>query len=300
MAKYCGKCGRVRDARTGLCPYCDAGQNQQTGNQYGQKTTPRQNTGWNALSNGQKALRITLRIVVWVLLMAALTLVGLGVLVSYEIVDIPVISDILRLSDSSAPGDSEGEPPVITADPTDWTWNGRYETTTMTEPVDAAETSAPTVVPTMEPTAAPTEAPLPTPLILCEVLEQTNDGEGQKDVVLGAWKDSFGNRHANAVKFWVIDRVGWANSEHIVFALDEAYRKLEGVISCGEDSESASEMTINIYLDDRLVYQSDVIDIGTAPFEYSIDVTNARTIRIECITDTNCFGHAIVTGELYR
>ena len=130
MAKFCGKCGAKLDEATGLCPNCDADklqkgsiQSQQSekevseqaradtrasekplsGKDSKEKSKSERRAQKNAakkekraqLSTGKKVRRFFLKLILIILLIAALAASAVGMLVYFGVVDIPVISAII-------------------------------------------------------------------------------------------------------------------------------------------------------------------------------------------------------------
>lgn len=106
MAKFCGKCGSKLDPTTGLCPQCNeiASASMQhdpipmdtdvaslTKNKRNEKKAKAAE-----MTFGQKAKRFFLRLFIWLLVWLILSAVITGGLVYFDIVDIPVVRDIVH------------------------------------------------------------------------------------------------------------------------------------------------------------------------------------------------------------
>ncbi len=130
-----------------------------------------------------------------------------------------------------------------------------------------------------------------------KLISHSNDASG-KDIQIGQWKDPDGEIYQKAMKFWVIDRPGFANSEYIEYALDGEYTTLCGTIAPDADSGANAEMQIEIYLDGNCIYTSEKIGYdGFAP--YMLDIRGGSQVRIRCVTDTNDWGYCIVTATVF-
>lgn len=86
MAKFCGKCGTRLNEATGLCPNCDIGN---AGNKR------KKQRGCSGKSLGQKMKQFILRFIMWLLIMMILTIGAVSLLVYFELIDIPVESEIM-------------------------------------------------------------------------------------------------------------------------------------------------------------------------------------------------------------
>lgn len=134
-------------------------------------------------------------------------------------------------------------------------------------------------------------------LISMHVLEDTNSASG-KDILVGEFSDPAGSKYWDAMKFWVIDRTGYNNTESITYALDKEYSTICGTIVSGAESDPAAKMQIEIYLDNRLIYTSQ--PVGYHDYvTYTVDISGGSTVRIACTTDTNAHGHCVVTSMVY-
>lgn len=108
MAKYCKKCGTQLDDDTGLCPKCDAKKIKRLNKQ--QKKKSKQNKK-NKKKNKKKKSGKWLFLKVF-LIVLAIVLVLSGIVFSlayFDVVDIPVISDIVNKEDSDDDDDASLE-----------------------------------------------------------------------------------------------------------------------------------------------------------------------------------------------
>ena len=135
------------------------------------------------------------------------------------------------------------------------------------------------------------------PLNKCVVIEDSQSSVGT-DIITGTLMDVSGNKHENAVMFWVSDAGNYINIEHIVYGINREYDILEGSISLGEDSASGAAVRFYIYGDGNLIYKSDYIS-GAQEKTLSIDVSGVSELRIECETDEKCNCYGIITAMLY-
>ena len=131
-----------------------------------------------------------------------------------------------------------------------------------------------------------------------EVVGHSDNSSRSADIAIGNWEDPVGAVYWSAMKFWVIDRSGWSNTEYIEYALDGTYSTLSGTIVSSVDSDPNAVMWIEIYLDDRLAYTSS--KVGYFDYvPYMVDIRGAKNIRISCSTDTNAQGYCVATAAVY-
>lgn len=123
MAKFCGKCGTKLDEVTGLCPNCDAGKLKNAKNQ--EKLSKNDKEGGyvpesqlnkkeirkqkkvakkeakqakrSSWSLGQKVRRIIFKFLLTVLLLAVLVGGAIGTLEYFDIIDIPIVAELLDI-----------------------------------------------------------------------------------------------------------------------------------------------------------------------------------------------------------
>lgn len=96
MAKYCKKCGTQLDEETGLCPKCDAKEIKRLNKQ--NKKNKKQNKKTKKKKTKKKKSNISLFLRVFLIVLAVVLVIS-GIVFSlayFDIVDIPVISDIVN------------------------------------------------------------------------------------------------------------------------------------------------------------------------------------------------------------
>ena len=164
------------------------------------------------------------------------------------------------------------------------------------KPAGNASSDSPTL--RKAPSTAPAETePARTPIVELDVIQTTNEEGRTEDVAMGNWEDTLGNMHPDALKFWVVRKEGYSRFEYIDFQLGERYTELSGTICTGCDSEPDAVTEIEIWLDGVKAYESGDISFDSH-IDFSVDVTDVKVLRIECLTAKDDFGYAIVSGSL--
>lgn len=122
-----------------------------------------------------------------------------------------------------------------------------------------------------------------------------------EDVAIGSFTDVHGNTHEQAIKFWVVNRTGYTNTESITYDVS-GYSMMTGEVVCASlksgRCERNASMYIRFYLDNVLIYESKPIDEYSLPEEYTIDLTEGSILQIECYTDEAFFGESLLSGKL--
>ena len=108
MAKFCGKCGTKLNEDTGLCPHCNMGIDNWAQNNtvpYSKSEDPlsrkerkkqKKQSKLNSMTFAQKVKRFILRVCLWLGLWIILGAIIASGLVHFEVIDIPVVSDVLQ------------------------------------------------------------------------------------------------------------------------------------------------------------------------------------------------------------
>lgn len=136
------------------------------------------------------------------------------------------------------------------------------------------------------------------PLTAATALSSSNESSVPSDICIGDWTDRNGQVYPNALKFWVVDRPNWSNTEYIEYQLDGSYTTFSAIIAAEQGSEANAQMWINFYLDGQIIYSSGLIG-GNVTEGVRFPIGDARTIRIECVTNMDAQGHCIVSAALF-
>jgi len=134
-------------------------------------------------------------------------------------------------------------------------------------------------------------------LVDCKVLKSTD--QGGADIAVGTWKDTSGNSYEKSMKFWVRDGGGYVDTETITYQVNDGCISMTGWIAPSTKNDSKAKSTVNIYIDGSHVYQSPLIGSDSEPVFYEVVLGGfGGKIAVECTTDSNAFGHCIVSATL--
>lgn len=140
MPNFCGKCGTRLDDATGLCPKCNANTMNGTwkpDNNHNRTVQPnvqppkrdynkqggyrqRKPDNWSGVSLGKRIKRFILKFILIVLLLFIVSAGGLGALVYFDIVDAPVVEDILGRIGIKKIKKEEPKPEEVVINPDDY------------------------------------------------------------------------------------------------------------------------------------------------------------------------------------
>ncbi|MCC5908929.1 MAG: NPCBM/NEW2 domain-containing protein [Clostridiaceae bacterium] len=103
-----------------------------------------------------------------------------------------------------------------------------------------------------------------------------NNWDKEKD------KDATGKMHDKALKFGVNSGPG---EGYVEYLLNQEYQTFEGGFSLEHSSRNINLGTVlKIYGDDELLYTSNVIDGGSLPVDFSVDVSGVIKLKIKLET----------------
>lgn len=128
-------------------------------------------------------------------------------------------------------------------------------------------------------------------------LRDTNAHGKNKDVIIGDFREDSGKEIEDAVRFWVVDKSGYTNTESVDFYLANSYTTLSGLVFAGEQSENGANMTLRFYGDERLI--GEITNI-TKDKEYcpEIDVSDVEVLRVECSTQKSAHGYCFIQASV--
>ena len=138
------------------------------------------------------------------------------------------------------------------------------------------------------------------PLSTCYVLGSGNPGGGQdgEDIARGDWTSFTGVEYPDSLKFWVSGKPGMSEREYIKFRLEEGREILSGILQLSSKSEADSSAFIRIYLDNEQVFESRTLSEEEDSDSFILEVGDAETVLIECITRGGADAHCILAAAL--
>lgn len=129
------------------------------------------------------------------------------------------------------------------------------------------------------------------------LLSDTNAKGKHEDVKFGSFYEK-GRTWNDLVRFWVIKKKGYTNTESMEVYLAGSYTTLVALAFAGGESDEDTNMTLRFYGDGTLLYEMKDIVLGSEE-EYSyaeIDVTDVKILKVECTTDVKAFGYCFLNG----
>lgn len=128
-----------------------------------------------------------------------------------------------------------------------------------------------------------------------KLLSDTNAKDKKDDVKYGTFYQD-GEKWEDMVRFWVIDKSGYTNTESLEVYLANSYSTLVALAFAGDASDEETNMTLRFYGDGKLIYEMSEITLGAEESYAEIDVTDVEILKVECITEVNAFGYCLLQG----
>ncbi len=139
-----------------------------------------------------------------------------------------------------------------------------------------------------------------TPLAWCTMVENSNKIGSNSDVAVGTWTDVTNTQHPDSLKFWVVEKKGWSNTEHAVLQLGGQYETMVGSVVMANVSKANSYASIRIYLDGTLAYESGNVRNDMGAVSFTLDVTGVTQVRVVCTTTCPNSSHCILDAGLSK
>ena len=141
--------------------------------------------------------------------------------------------------------------------------------------------------------------PLLMPFTWLPHISDTNPPGSDKDVTIGDWDDPNGIVREQTIRFWLVDREGYHNSESTTYALDGQYTKFHCTGFLTDGTEPGGSAYIRVWGDGQILNQSMTITSGDI-ISYSVDVTGVQELTVECVTDSSSFTYCVVDAHINK
>ena len=140
---------------------------------------------------------------------------------------------------------------------------------------------------------------LPMPFTWLPHLSDTNSPGSDKDVTIGDWDAPDGILHEHTIRFWLVDREGYHNSESTTYALDGQYTTFSCTGFLTDGTEPGGSAYIRVWGDGQILNQSMTITSGDI-ISYSVDVTGVKELTVECVTNSESFTYCVVDAHIQK
>lgn len=136
------------------------------------------------------------------------------------------------------------------------------------------------------------------PLTECQRVNRSNEKAHFGDVVVGKWNSRAG-KLPDAIRFCVSNKKSYKNTHYITYRLRGQYETLSGLISYSDKSDKFATARIQIYFDNELEYESDLISATTDDAAFLLDVSDVEMVRIVCYTSDVPAAYCVVSAAVY-
>lgn len=136
------------------------------------------------------------------------------------------------------------------------------------------------------------------PLTECQNVKRSNEEAHFGDIVVGKWNSRAG-KLPDAIRFCVSNKKTYRNTHHTTYRLRGQFETLSGLISYSNKSEKFATARIQIYLDNELEYESDLISATSDDAAFVLDVSGVEMVRIVCLTADVPAAYCVVSAAVY-
>lgn len=130
-------------------------------------------------------------------------------------------------------------------------------------------------------------------------ISDTNSPGSDKDVTIGDWDDPNGIVREQTIRFWLVDREGYHNSESTVYELSSQYRTINASAFLTDGTEPGGSAYVRVWGDGVLLCQSETVTEGNIIY-FSADVTGVQELTVECVTDSSSFTYCVVDAHINK
>lgn len=132
-------------------------------------------------------------------------------------------------------------------------------------------------------------------------LEPINSSVGDRkneDITIGNWMTKNGNTFENSIRFWVMNRPKYSDTEWIEYNLDAKYQTLEFNTDILDISKSGDDsISFVVEVDGRKIPISSFVRDNIV--SRTIDVSGAKVLRIICTNSSADEGWGVFSGRLH-
>ena len=140
---------------------------------------------------------------------------------------------------------------------------------------------------------------IPMPLTWAYHLSDTNPPDNNKDVTIGDWDAPDGTLHEQTIRFWLVDRAGYHNSESTTYALMGSYCTFSCTYFLTDGTEAGGEAGLRIYGDGVLLSEGPMVS-GNSILTLTVDVSGVEELTVECFTNSSSFSYCVVDATVNR
>lgn len=130
-----------------------------------------------------------------------------------------------------------------------------------------------------------------------DVVRDSNDKK-KSDIIEDDWQMLGGSVYEDSLRFWVVNKRGYDNTEFIEYDLDGDYALLQCWVGIEKSSDPKTDISFTIYGDGV-----ELMTIQTredTPVSRDISVEGVQTLRISCTNRSSANGYGVFGGQLFE
>ena len=135
------------------------------------------------------------------------------------------------------------------------------------------------------------------PLTDCEKHSASNEEGHFADVKVGNWYARSG-KLKDSIRFCVSNKETYKNTHYINYKLDGKFTQMTGLASFCDKSDKHAQVTVKIYLDNELAYESISLSALSDDDEFTLDVEDVKMVRIVCSTTKKASAYCVVAASV--
>lgn len=137
-----------------------------------------------------------------------------------------------------------------------------------------------------------------TPLTNCEKGPFSNETAHLADIKVGNW-DTRAGELPDSIRFCVANQEKYKNTHYCNYKLNGNYSYISGLISFCDNSDDYATAKIQIYLDNKLEFESNVLSDLSDDQSFTLDASGVNIVRIVCSTTDPHRAYCVVSASVY-
>ena len=136
------------------------------------------------------------------------------------------------------------------------------------------------------------------PLTEFEKVKATNEEAHFQDILTGDW-DTRAGELPDAIRFCVSGKENYRKVHSVTYKLGGNFQHLSGLVSFMDKSDKYATFKIQVYLDDKLEFESNEISALTADQSFTLDAINVKMVRIVWSTTDEHTAYCALSASVY-
>lgn len=128
-------------------------------------------------------------------------------------------------------------------------------------------------------------------------ITRDSNAKNKKDIQVGTWELTCGAADEEALRFWVLNKAGYHNTEYVEYRLNGEYALLRCWVGIEESSKPNTDISFTVYGDGKklaTIRPNDDYPVGCA-----INVEDISVLQISCTNKSSANGYGVFGGCLF-